>query len=276
MAKASAINGTHEVVLNVKGKSNNDEDACVSVIVPFLQKLVAEFVGTFFLMFAGQASEVVEEGYGNKITLPGIAVVWGLTVLVLVYAVSHISGAHFNPAVTLAFASTGRFPLKQVPAYISVQLLASILASGTLRLIFEGSHDRFSGTSLSGTHLQGFVVEFIITFYIMLVKYSTSGLSSDNREMSQVAGLAVGSTMLLNVMFAGPVTGASMNPARSLGPAIVWHEYKGIWVYMTAPVAGAVTGAWVYNIMVHKTKPIQGITKSSAFIKASNLYDSSK
>ncbi|KAK4259531.1 hypothetical protein QN277_005854 [Acacia crassicarpa] len=271
MAVASATNETDEVfALNVQGKSNNDEDACVSVIVPFLQKLVAEFVGTFFLMFAGQASEVVDEGYGNKITLPGTAVVWGLTVLVLVYAVSHISGAHFNPAVTLAFASTGRFPLKQVPAYISVQLLASILASGTLRLIFEGSHDHFSGTRLSGTHLQGFVIEFIITFYIMLVKYSTSGLSSDNREMSQVAGLAVGSTMLLNVMFAGPVTGASMNPARSLGPAIVWHKYKAIWVYVTAPVAGAVTGAWVYNIMVHKTKPIQVITK------ASNLYDSSK
>ncbi|XP_028755781.1 nodulin-26-like [Neltuma alba] len=203
MAEASATKGTHEVVLNVNGKSNNNEDSCVCLLVPFLQKLVAEFVGTFFLMFAGEASEVVDVGYGNKITLTGIAVVWGLAVLVLVYAVSHISGAHFNPAVTLAFASTGRFPLIQVPAYISVQILASILASGTLRLIFTGTHDHFAGTLLSGTHLQGFVVEFIITFYIMLVKYSTSGVATDNKTMSQVAGLAVGSTMLLNVMFAG-------------------------------------------------------------------------
>ncbi|XP_054777891.1 nodulin-26-like [Prosopis cineraria] len=272
MADTSATNGTHEVVLNVNDKSNN-EDSGISFSVPFLQKLVAEFAGTYFLIFAGQAAVVVDKGYGNKVTLPGISIVWGLVVMVLVYSVGHISGAHFNPAVTLAFASTKRFPIKQVPAYVSVQVLASTLASGTLRLIFEGSRDHFAGTLVSGTYLQGFVVEFIITFYLMFV---ISGVATDNRAIGELAGLAVGATVLLNVMFAGPVTGASMNPARSLGPAIVWHQYKGIWVYIIAPVAGAVAGAWVYNIIRYTDKPIREITKSASFLKASNRCGSSK
>ncbi|KAI9127191.1 hypothetical protein K1719_001750 [Acacia pycnantha] len=258
MAEASAANGTHEVVLNVNEKSN--EDSGISVSVPFLQKLVAEFAGTYFLIFAGQAAVVVDKDYDNQVTHPGISIVWGLVVMVLVYAVGHISGAHFNPAVTLGFASTKRFPLKQVPAYVSVQIVASTLASGTLRLIFQGSRDNFPGTLVSGTYLQGFVVEFIITFYLMFV---ISGVATDNRAIGELAGLAVGSTVLLNVMFAGPVTGASMSPARSLGPAIVWNEYKGIWVYMTAPVAGAVAGAWVYNIIRYTDKPIREIIKAS-------------
>ncbi|KAI9127088.1 hypothetical protein K1719_001647 [Acacia pycnantha] len=263
MAQASPANGTHEVVLNVNDKSN--QDSGISFSVPFLQKLVAEFAGTYFMIFAGQAAVVVDKGYDHPVTLPGISIVWGLVVMVLVYSVGHISGAHFNPAVTLAFASTRRFPLKQVPAYVLVQILASTLASGTLRLIFQGN-DHFAGTLVSGTYLQGFVVEFIITFYLMFV---ISGVATDNRAIGELAGLAVGATVLLNVMFAGPVTGASMNPARSLGPAIVWHKYDGIWVYLLAPVSGAVAGAWVYNIIRYTDKPIREITKSASFLRAS-------
>ncbi|KAF7840364.1 aquaporin nip1-2 [Senna tora] len=263
-----------EVVLNVNGDHKANEDSSgIHVSVPFLQKLVAELVGTYFLIFAGCGSVVVNKSYNNIITMPGIAIVWGLVVTVLVYSVGHISGAHFNPAVTLAFASTRRFPLKQVPAYILTQVLGSTLASGTLRLIFNGTHDEFSGTLPNGiNNLQTFVIEFIITFYLMFV---ISGVATDNRAIGELAGLAVGSTILLNVMFAGPATGASMNPARSLGPAIVSHEYKSIWVYLISPVLGAVAGAWTYNIIRYTDKPLREITKSGSFLKASSRATSS-
>ncbi|KAL6132817.1 hypothetical protein ACLB2K_065056 [Fragaria x ananassa] len=120
--------------------------------------------------------------------------------MVMVYSVGHISGAHFNPAVTLAFAITHRFPWKEVPAYIIAQVLGSTLASGTLRLLFQHSQDHFAGTDPSGSNLQAFVLEFIITFYLMFV---VSGVATDSRAVGELAGLAVGSTVLLNVMFAG-------------------------------------------------------------------------
>ncbi|KAI4332452.1 hypothetical protein L6164_017361 [Bauhinia variegata] len=269
MADNSSTNGTHEAALNIDGDLNHcatkNENSGINVTVPFLQKLLAEVVGTYFLIFAGCASVVVNGGYDHVVTLPGISIVWGLAVMVLVYSVGHISGAHFNPAVTLAFASTGRFPLKQVPAYIIAQVLGSTLASGTLRLLFTGSHDVFAGTLPSGTYLQSFVIEFIITFYLMFI---ISGVATDNRAIGELAGLAVGATVLLNVMFAGPISGASMNPARSLGPAIVSHRYRGIWIYMLSPILGAVAGAWVYNLVRYTDKPLREITKSASFIKA--------
>ncbi|XP_027345011.1 nodulin-26-like [Abrus precatorius] len=229
-------------------------------------QLVAEGVGTYFLLFAGCASIVVNKNNDNVVTLPGISIVWGLTVMVLVYSVGHISGAHFNPAVTLAFASTRRFPLMQVPAYVAAQLLGGTLASGTLKLIFSGRHDQFSGTLPSGSNLQAFVVEFIITFFLMFV---ISGVATDNRAIGELAGLAIGSTILLNVMIAGPITGASMNPVRSLGPAFVHTEFRGIWIYLVSPVLGAMAGAWVYNIIRYTDKPLREITKSASFLKGS-------
>ncbi|MBA0569275.1 hypothetical protein Golob_006716 [Gossypium lobatum] len=177
--------------------------------------------------------------------------------MVLVYSLRHISGAHFNPAVTIAFATCKTFPLKQacaainhscigVPFYISAQVAGSTMAAGTLRLLFNGPDDVFSGTTPQGSDLQAFVIEFIITFYLMFV---VSGVATDNRAIGELAGLAIGSTVLLNVLIAGPITGASMNPARSLGPAIVSNHYEGIWIYVTSPIIGAVSGAWVYNMM---------------------------
>ncbi|KAJ1414167.1 Major intrinsic protein [Sesbania bispinosa] len=260
MADNSPSNGNHQVVLNV----NCDDDSGIEDCVPLLQKLVAEVVGTYFLIFAGGASVVVNLGNDKVVTLPGISIVWGLAVMVLAYSLGHISGAHFNPAVTIAHASTRRFPFKQVPAYIIAQVLGSTLASGTLRLIFNGKENHFSGTLPAGSDLQAFVVEFIITFYLMFV---ISGVATDNRAIGELAGLAVGSTVLLNVMFAGPITGASMNPARSLGPAIVHHEYRGIWIYLVSPILGAVAGTWVYNFIRYTNKPVREITKSASFLK---------
>lgn len=201
----------------------------------------------------------------GTITFPGICVVWGLAVMVMVYAVGHISGAHFNPAVTIAFATCGRFPWKQVPVYVSSQLVGSTLASGTLRLLFGGKHELFPGTIPAGSDLQSLVLEFIITFYLMFV---ISGVATDNRAIGELAGLAVGATVLLNVLVAGPISGASMNPARSMGPAIVSNRYEAIWVYIVGPIAGAIAGAWAYNLIRFTNKPLREITKSGSFLRS--------
>ncbi|CAL5411478.1 unnamed protein product [Camellia sinensis] len=301
MAEIAGANGNHGMSLNIKDDDMNhelptsfpktNEDCCCSFItIPFLQKLVAEVLGTYFLIFAGCAAVVVNLDKDKAVTFPGICIVWGLAVMVLVYSVGHISGAHFNPAVTIAFATCKRFPWKQVPAYIIAQVLGSTLASGTLRLLFNGDQDQFAGTMPTGSDAQSFVLEFIITFYLMFV---ISGVATDNRAIGELAGLAVGATVLLNVMFAvtccfieatfagqvriwemsgngnmKQISGASMNPARSLGPAIVSNKYKGIWIYILAPTSGAIAGAWVYNLIRFTDKPLRELTKSGSFLKS--------
>lgn len=263
-----AENGNHGVVVDMRDTNSAPkikEEACPCFSLPFLQKCIAEMLGTYFLIFAGCGSVAVNKN-DHVVTQPGIAIVWGLVVMVLVYSVGHISGAHFNPAVTIAFAVTRRFPLKQVPAYVLAQLIGSTLAAGTLRLLFTGSHDQFTGTQPSGSDLQSFVIEFIITFYLMFV---ICGVATDTRAIGELAGLAVGSTILLNVMFTGPVTGASMNPARSLGPAIVSKQYKGIWIYLLAPTMGAITGAAVYNTIRFTNKPLREVVPSGSFLRSS-------
>ncbi|TYJ13221.1 hypothetical protein E1A91_A10G036700v1 [Gossypium mustelinum] len=276
MAEISGCNGNHEVVLNVNGETSHHhpppssapkrKDSDLGFSVPFIQKLMAEVLGTYFLIFAGCAAVVVNVNNEKVVSLPGISIVWGLAVMVLVYSLGHISGAHFNPAVTIAFATCKRFPLKQVPAYVLAQVIGSTLAAGTLRLLFSGPHDVFAGTSPQGSDLQAFGIEFIITFYLMFI---ISGVATDNRAIGELAGLAIGATVLINVMFAGPITGASMNPARSLGPAIVSNHYKGIWIYLMSPTLGAVSGAWVYNMVRYTDKPLREITKSASFLKSS-------
>ncbi|KAB2007544.1 hypothetical protein ERO13_D10G034100v2 [Gossypium hirsutum] len=276
MAEISGCNGNHEVVLNVNGETTHPppppssapkrKDSDLGFSVPFIQKLMAEVLGTYFLIFAGCAAVVVNVNNEKVVSLPGISMVWGLAVMVLVYSLGHISGAHFNPAVTIAFATCKRFPLKQVPAYVLAQVIGSTLAAGTLRLLFSGPHDVFAGTSPQGSDLQAFGIEFIITFYLMFI---ISGVATDNRAIGELAGLAIGATVLINVMFAGPITGASMNPARSLGPAIVSNHYKGIWIYLMSPTLGAVSGAWVYNMVRYTDKPLREITKSASFLKSS-------
>jgi len=192
-------------------------------------------------------------------------------VMVMVYAVGHISGAHLNPAVTLAFATCGRFPWRQLPAYVLAQMLGSTLAAGTLRLMFGGRHEHFPGTLPTGSDVQSLVIEIITTFYLMFV---ISGVATDNRAIGELAGLAVGATILLNVLIAGPVSGASMNPARSVGPALVSGQYRSIWVYLVGPVAGAVAGAWAYNLIRFTNKPLRELTKSTSFLRSMSRMNS--
>ncbi|KAJ4881359.1 Aquaporin NIP3-1 [Raphanus sativus] len=221
--------------------------------VSFVQKLLGEFVGTFSLIFAGCAAIVVNDTYGKVVTLPGIALVWGLTVMVMIYSIGHVSGAHFNPAVSIAFASSRKFPFKQVPGYIAAQVLGSTLASEALRLVFQLENnvcslkgDVYVGTYPSSSNMASFVMEFITTFNLMFV---ISAVATDKRANGSFAGIAIGATVVLDILFCGPISGASMNPARSLGPALIWGCYKDLWLYIVSPVIGALAGAWTYDML---------------------------
>ncbi|XP_022998713.1 probable aquaporin NIP-type [Cucurbita maxima] len=236
-----------------------------SSCVVTIQKVIAEVIGTYFVIFTGCGAVVVNKIYGS-VTFPGICVVWGLIVMVMVYSLGHISGAHFNPSVTITFAIFRRFPFRQVPIYIGAQVAGSLLASTTLDLLFEVTPEAFFGTVPAGSDVQSFVLEIIITFLLLLV---VSGVSTDHRAVGELAGIVVGMTVLLNVFVAGPISGASMNPARTIGPAIVKGQFKGLWVYMVGPLIGAIAGAFTYNLMRFTDKPLSEITKSSSFLNRS-------
>ncbi|KAL6619581.1 hypothetical protein ACP70R_034720 [Stipagrostis hirtigluma subsp. patula] len=187
----------------VADHENSEQDGTSSrsmFSIQFVQKILAEFLGTYFLIFAGCAVVVVNQRTGGAATLLGIAITWGFTVMVMIYSVGHVSGAHFNPAVTIAFATCGRFPWKQVPAYVAGQVIASIAASLTLVLLFGSAKEHFFGTVPKGSDTQSLVLEFITSFYLMFV---ISGVATDNRAIGEVSGLAIGGTVLLNILFAG-------------------------------------------------------------------------
>ncbi|KAL1204934.1 Aquaporin NIP3-1 [Cardamine amara subsp. amara] len=235
------------------------------VSVSFVQKLIGEFVGTFTMIFAGCSAIVVNETYGKPVTLPGIALVWGLTVTVMIYSIGHVSGAHFNPAVSIAFASSKKFPFNQVPGYIAAQVLGSTLAATALRLVFHLNEnvcslkgDVYVGTYPSNSTTTSFVMEFIATFNLMFV---ISAVATDKRATGSLAGIAIGATIVLDILFSGPISGASMNPARSLGPALIWGCYKDLWLYIISPVIGALSGAWTYDMLRSTNKSYSEIIR---------------
>ena len=197
-------------------------------------RLAAELVGTFVLVFAGTGAIVVDAG-GAGLGPVGVALTFGLVVLALIHALGDVSGAHLNPAVTLAFVAAGRFPRAAAPAYVAAQLAGAVLASACLRALFPA--DPTLGATLpAGDAAQSFALELVITWILMLVVLS---VSDGARERGTTAGLAIGAVVALAALFAGPVSGASMNPARSLGPALVAGGLAGVWIYLVAPVAGA-------------------------------------
>lgn len=198
------------------------------------QRLTAEFLGTFALVFAGTGAAVVNELTG-AVTHVGVALTFGLVVLALIYALGDVSGAHFNPAVTLGFVLARRFPLREAGPYIAIQCAAASAASLCLRAVFPDS-DRLGATLPRGPAGQSFVLELLLTGFLMFVVLtSTTGA----KEKGLVVGIVVGSVIGLEALFAGPVSGASMNPARSLGPAVVSGHLESLWVYLLAPVVGA-------------------------------------
>jgi aquaporin NIP len=201
-----------------------------------MRKLAAEVFGTFALVFAGTGAIVVNDTHG-AVTHVGIALTFGLVVLAMIYALGDVSGAHLNPAVTLGFFAARRFEARWVAPYIAAQILGAGLASGALRLMFP-DHPTLGATLPAGSAGQSFVMEAILTLVLMFVILS---VSSGAKEKGILAGVAVGSVIALEALFAGPVCGASMNPARSLAPAVVSGHLEHIWVYLLAPVLGALS-----------------------------------
>lgn len=219
--------------------------------ISLARKVGAEFIGTLILIFAGTATPIVNQKTGGAETLLGLAASTGLAVMIVILSTGHISGAHLNPSVTIAFAALRHFPWKHVPVYIGAQVVASICASFMLKAIF---HPTMGGgvTVPTVEYAQAFALEFIITFNLMFV---VTAVATDTRAVGELAGIAVGATVMLNILIAGPSTGASMNPVRSLGPAIAADNYRAIWVYMTAPVLGALAGAGLYSAVKLPDKP---------------------
>ena len=197
--------------------------------------LLAEFIGTFALVFAGTGAIIINDASGGSITHVGIALTFGLVVLAMIYAVGDISGAHLNPAITSGFWLSGRFPFTQAILFIPVQCLGAFAASGILRFLFQ-AHPTLGATLPSGASSQSFILELILTFLLMFVILN---VSTGAKEKGITAGIAVGAVIGLEAMFAGPICGASMNPARSLAPAVVSGHTEHLWIYLTAPFLGA-------------------------------------
>ena len=208
-------------------------------------KYLAEILGTFAIVFCGTGAIIINQETAGAITHVGVAITFGLIVMCMIYALGNISGAHFNPAVTLAFALFNKFKWKQVLPYVMSQTIGAFAASTLLRLLFPAN--KLLGATLpSGVWSQTFILEFILTFLLMLVILH---VANGSKEQGMFAGLAIGATVLLEAMFAGPICGASMNPVRSLAPAIVSGHTQYLWVYLTATVFGALSAVPVWKLL---------------------------
>jgi aquaporin Z len=200
-----------------------------------MKKLVAESFGTFALVFAGTGAIIINDVAGGSVTHVGVALTFGLIVLAMIYAVGDVSGCHLNPAVTLGFYAARQFPARSILPYVGSQLAGAFLASLCLRLLFP-DNVTLGATVPWGDAWQSFILEIILTCLLMFVILS---VSTGAKEKGITAGIAVGSVIGLEALFAGPISGASMNPARSVAPALVSWHIASLWVYVTAPVLGA-------------------------------------
>lgn len=200
-----------------------------------MRKYIAEFIGTFTMMFAGTGAIIVNETMGGVIGHVGIAFTFGMVVLCMIYAFGEISGTHINPAVTLGFLVAGRMNKKEVLPYIIAQLTGAFTASLLHKFLFP-TNVNLGATIPAGTTMLAFVFEFIMTYFLMTVIIN---VSQGSKEAGVLAGLAIGSTVLVNALFGGPISGASMNPARSLAPAVVTGNLSALWIYIVAPILGS-------------------------------------
>ena len=200
---------------------------------------LAEFIGTFALVFFGCGA------IANGLPPTAVALAFGLVIAIMIYAFGHISGAHFNPAVSVGFAIGGHLPWPRVASYAAVQVTGAVTGALLLRASL-GPHADLGVTQPAGSDAQAFVWEVVLTFFLMLV---ITAVATDTRAVGQAAALAIGGTVALGALVGGPVSGASMNPARSLGPAIVSVDLTGIWIYLLAPILGSIAAAFVYRML---------------------------
>lgn len=217
--------------------------------------MLAEMIGTFALVLAGTGAVVSNAVSDGALGHVGVSLTFGLVIMVMIYATGHISGAHFNPAVTLAFALVRHFPAERVLPYMAAQFIGAIAGSAAVRfLIASGGNAGGLGVThpVNGA-LSGAIFEGILTFILMFV---IMAVATDVRAVGQAAAIAIGGTIGLEALFAGPITGASMNPARSLGPALVAGDFADLWVYLVGPVAGAALGALVYRALRTRTEEV--------------------
>lgn len=211
-----------------------------------MKKYIAEAIGTFALVFCGTGAIIINDVSGGSVTHVGIAITFGLIVMAMIYTFGSISGAHINPAVTIGFALTDRFDKKALLPYIGAQLLGAILASSVLKFLFN-THETLGSTLPRDTAMQSFVLELILTYFLMLVII----MVSQNEKISDFTGMAVGATVLLEAMFAGPICGASMNPARSIAPALLSGHLEFLWVYIFSTIIGAILAVLTWKYFNH-------------------------
>ena len=212
-----------------------------------MKKYLAELIGTFALVFCGTGAIIINQESGGAITHVGIAITFGLIVAAMIYAVGDVSGAHLNPAVTIAFWVAKTFPVKEILPYVISQSVGAFLASLTLKILFP-ANNLLGATLPSGLPLQSFILETILTFLLMFVILN---VAKGSKEQGMFAGLAIGAVVGLEAMFAGPICGASMNPIRSLAPALVSGHLEHMWIYFSAPVIGAIVAVFA-NKLIHE------------------------
>jgi MIP family channel proteins len=212
--------------------------------VLLVRALAAELIGTFALVFAGAGAIMVDDKT-HQLGHVGVAIVFGLVIMVMIYAVGHVSGAHFNPAVSFAFALTRHFSWRRLLGYWAAQVSGALIAAAILRGSL-GSRAHVGATLPAGSQGQAFLWEVVLTFFLMFVIMS---VATDTRAVGEAAAIAIGGTVGLDAMFGGPVTGASMNPARSIGPALVSGDVHALWLYIAAPLLGAAIGGVAYQLL---------------------------
>jgi len=220
------------------------------VTIGLARQALAELIGTFALVFAG-CGAIMVDAKTHALGHVGVAISFGLVIMVMIYAVGHISGAHFNPAVTFAFALTRHFPWRRAAVYWPAQLAGALAAALVLRGSL-GNVAHVGATLPSGSDGQAFLWESVLTFFLMFV---IMAVATDTRAVGEAAAIAIGGTVGLDSMFGGSITGASMNPARSLGPAVAGGDYTSIWVYIAAPLLGAAAAAAVYQFLRAEARP---------------------
>ena len=206
--------------------------------------LVAELIGTFALVFAGAGAIVVDAKTG-ALGHVGVSLVFGLVIMAMIYAIGHVSGAHFNPAVTFAFSLSRHFPWSRAAGYWAAQVSGAVLAAALLRASL-GTAGHLGATLPSGSQGQSFLWEIVLSFLLMFV---IMAVATDTRAFGEAAAIAVGGTVALDALFGGPISGASMNPARSLGPALVSGNLHALWLYLVAPPLGTALGALAYGFI---------------------------
>ncbi len=227
--------------------------------MPLARLIAAEFVGTFALVYAG-AGAIMVDAKTQALGHVGVAITFGLVIMAMIYAVGHVSGAHFNPAVTLAFAITRHFPWSRAAGYWAAQLIGAIVAAALLRGSL-GNIAHVGATLPSGSEGQSFLWELVMTFLLMFV---IMAVATDTRAVGEAAAIAIGGTVGLDAMFGGPISGASMNPARSAGPALVSGDLHALWLYIVAPVLGAALGALAYQLIRGEPAPVPAAARKSA------------